>query len=111
MLGESEFALRLVVAKSAQLRFRLTAKTALAPLLLLSKPNPLRWASIWCEHADAKRLYAATRRRRSQDRWVGTRVRPPRAAVSTESILVQSNSVNVGTAALGGSFVCTAIEP
>ena len=28
-------------AKSAQLRFRLTAKTAPAPLLLLSKPDPL----------------------------------------------------------------------
>ena len=30
-----------VVAKSAQLRFRLTAKTAPAPLLLLSNANPL----------------------------------------------------------------------
>ena len=36
-----------VVAKSAQLRFRLTAKTALAPLLLLSNANPLRWALRW----------------------------------------------------------------
>ena len=31
----------LVVAKSAQLRFRLAAKTTPAPLLLLSKSNPL----------------------------------------------------------------------
>ena len=31
----------IVVAKSAQLRFRLAAKTAPAPLLLLSKSNPL----------------------------------------------------------------------
>ena len=31
-----------VGAKSAQLRFRLAAKTAPAPLLLLSKPDPLR---------------------------------------------------------------------
>ena len=36
---------RLVVAKSACLRFRLTAKTAPAPLLLLFPANPLRWAS------------------------------------------------------------------
>ena len=36
---------RLVVAKSACLRFRLTAKTATAPLLLLFPANPLRWAS------------------------------------------------------------------
>ena len=36
-----------VVAKSARLRFRLTAKTALAPLLLLSNANPLRWALRW----------------------------------------------------------------
>ena len=36
-----------VVAKSAQLRFRLTAKTAPAPLLLLSNANPLCWASRW----------------------------------------------------------------
>ena len=34
----------LVVAKSAQLRFRLAAKTTLAPLLLLSPRDPLRWA-------------------------------------------------------------------
>ena len=34
----------LVVAKSAKLRFRLAAKTAPAPLLLLSPPDPLRWA-------------------------------------------------------------------
>ena len=33
----------LVVAKSAKLRFRLTAKTAPAPLLRLSPPDPLRW--------------------------------------------------------------------
>ena len=32
-------------AKSAQLRFRLTAKTAPAPLLLLSKPDPLALGS------------------------------------------------------------------
>ena len=38
------FRCRFVVAKSACLRFRLTAKTALAPLLLLSNANPLRWA-------------------------------------------------------------------
>ena len=36
---------RLVVAQSACLRFRLTAKTAPAPLLLLFPANPLRWAS------------------------------------------------------------------
>ena len=36
-----------VVAKSAQLRFRLTMKTAFAPLLLLSNANPLRWALRW----------------------------------------------------------------
>ena len=36
---------RLVVAKSAKLRFRLTAKTTPAPLLLLFPANPLRWAS------------------------------------------------------------------
>ena len=35
----------LVVAKSACLRFRLTAKTAPASLLLLFPANPLRWAS------------------------------------------------------------------
>ena len=34
----------LVVAKSALFRFRLSAKTAHAPLLLLSPRNPLRWA-------------------------------------------------------------------
>ena len=34
-----------VVAKSAQLRFRLAAKTAPAPLLLLSKPDPLALGS------------------------------------------------------------------
>jgi len=34
----------LVVAKSAQLRFRLAAKTTLAPLRLLSQREPLRWA-------------------------------------------------------------------
>ena len=38
-----EDGLHLVVAKSAQLRFRLMAKIALAPLLLLSPPKPLRW--------------------------------------------------------------------
>ena len=38
---------RFVVAKSACLRFRLTAKTAPAPLLLLSNANPLRWALRW----------------------------------------------------------------
>ena len=38
---------RLVVAKSACLRFRLTAKTAPASLLLLSNANPLRWALRW----------------------------------------------------------------
>ena len=36
---------RLVVAKSTRLRFRLAAKTALVPLLLLFPANPLRWAS------------------------------------------------------------------
>ena len=36
---------RLVVAKSTRLRFRLVAKTALVPLLLLFPANPLRWAS------------------------------------------------------------------
>ena len=34
----------LVVAKSAKLRFRLVAKTAPAPLRLLSPPDPLRLA-------------------------------------------------------------------
>ena len=38
---------RFVVAKSACLRFRLTTKTAPAPLLLLSNANPLRWALRW----------------------------------------------------------------
>ena len=41
------FRCRFVVAKSACLRFRLTAKTALASLLLLSNANPLRWALRW----------------------------------------------------------------
>ena len=41
------FRCRFVVAKSACLRFRLTAKTALASLLLLSSANPLRWALRW----------------------------------------------------------------
>ena len=36
----------LVVAKSALLRFRLTAKTAPAPLLLLPQGGPLRWARL-----------------------------------------------------------------
>ena len=36
---------RLVVAKSTRLRFRLVAKTALVPLILLFPANPLRWAS------------------------------------------------------------------
>ena len=35
---------RLVVAKSTPLRFRLAAKTAFVPLLLLFPANPLRWA-------------------------------------------------------------------
>ena len=39
---------RLVVAKSACLRFRLAAKTAPAPLLLLFPADPLRWASPGC---------------------------------------------------------------
>ena len=47
--------LSLVVAKSACLRFRLSAKAAPAPLLLLSKPNPLRWASVWLPPAAALR--------------------------------------------------------
>ena len=34
-----------VVAKSAQLRFRLAAKTMFASLLLLSPPQPLRWVA------------------------------------------------------------------
>ena len=38
---------RFVVATSAQLRFRPTAKTPLVPLLLLSNANPLRWALRW----------------------------------------------------------------
>ena len=38
---------RFVVAKSARLRFCLAAKTAPAPLLLLSNANPLRWALRW----------------------------------------------------------------
>ena len=41
------FRCRFVVAKSACLRFRLTAKTAPASLLLLSNANPLRWALRW----------------------------------------------------------------
>ena len=36
----------LAVAKSASLRFRLPAKTAPAPLLLLSQGDPLRWARL-----------------------------------------------------------------
>ena len=35
---------RLVVAKSTPLRFRLAAKTAFVPLLLLFPANPFRWA-------------------------------------------------------------------
>ncbi|RHO56879.1 hypothetical protein DW094_03000 [Ruminococcaceae bacterium AM07-15] len=35
-----------VVAKSALFRFRLAAKTAHAPLLLLSPQKPLRWVSV-----------------------------------------------------------------
>jgi len=42
-----------VVAKSAALRFHLLLKTALAPLLLLSKPHPLRWAAVWVPPAAA----------------------------------------------------------
>ena len=34
----------LVLAKSAQLHFRLTAKISFAPLLVLSPQDPLRWA-------------------------------------------------------------------
>ena len=45
--------LGLVVPKSARLRFRLPAKAAPAPLLLLPKPNPLRWASVWAPPAAA----------------------------------------------------------
>ncbi len=41
------FRCRFVVAKSACLRFRLTAKTALASLLFFSNANPLRWALRW----------------------------------------------------------------
>ena len=41
------FRCRFVVAKSACLRFRLAAKTAPAPLLLLSNAKPLRWALRW----------------------------------------------------------------
>ena len=42
-----------VVAKSAPLHFRLAAKLPSASLLLLSKSNPLRWASIWLPPAAA----------------------------------------------------------
>ena len=41
----SGYELMLVVAKSTPLRFRLAAKTAFVPLLLLFPANPLRWAS------------------------------------------------------------------
>ena len=44
----------LVLAKSAQLHFRLTAKIPFAPMLLLSPPNPLRWALVgllWASQA------------------------------------------------------------
>ena len=41
------FQLDLLVAKSARLRFRFSAKTPPAPLLLASNPNPLRWALGW----------------------------------------------------------------
>ena len=44
---------RRVVAKSAQLRFRLAAKTAFAPLLLLFPTNPLRWALLGALKANA----------------------------------------------------------
>ena len=55
-----------IFAKSAQLRFRLAAKTALAPLLLLSKPNPLRWASVWDGGfaAECGRIFAKSARLR-----------------------------------------------
>ena len=53
---------RLVVAKSTRLRFRLAAKTALVPLLLLFPANPLRWAS-----PGATRDWA--KRRRGRSRW------------------------------------------
>ena len=46
---------RLVVAKSTRLRFRLAAKTALVPLLLLFPANPLRWASPGATRDWAKR--------------------------------------------------------
>ena len=46
---------RLVVAKSTPLRFRLAAKTAFVPLLLLFPANPLRWASPGATRDWAKR--------------------------------------------------------
>ena len=42
----SGYELMLVVAKSTRLRFRLAAKTALVPLLLLFLANPFHWASL-----------------------------------------------------------------
>ena len=46
--------------ESACLRFRLTAKTAPAPLLLLFPANPLRWASIRFGTADRDHPHTAS---------------------------------------------------
>lgn len=48
-----------VVAKSATLRFRLTAKTALAPLLLLFPPQTLRWFAEGVSHVFSARNVSA----------------------------------------------------
>ena len=53
------------VAKSALLRFRLTAKTAPAPLLRLSPSDPLRWAPTGTPGAGPTELSAAIQLRSS----------------------------------------------
>ena len=53
------------VAKSALLRFRLTAKTAPAPLLRLSPSDPLRWAPTGAPGAGPTELSAAIQLRSS----------------------------------------------
>ena len=57
-VGDAVVQPHLVGAKSAHLRFRLAAKTAFAPLLFLSPPQPLRWvaAGAPCEPSEAGRM-------------------------------------------------------
>ena len=55
------FQLDLLVAKSARLRFRFSAKTPPAPLLLASNPNPLRWALGWSWGRESRFLLRVVR--------------------------------------------------